>query len=247
MHLVSQNPLMSLVRYEGQDYYTSQHLHAKYQAEGLFSGSHLGLLEAMYGCNAFLLSVFYGFCLPIKDHSYDFERLVKCAGMFRGFGDGWVIPHWVNQGAERMFGLLYPNGIASDILYTEGEFALVDKDCASQILRHIVNKGRNIKFRDENSFYLLLKSAFGKMKIERQYPVGDYFIDFYFPESKLAVEYDEQQHRYTHAKDGIRQKNITEMLGCSFVFVKQKDEGYGLLKVQEALVLKNLNNQQKGA
>ena len=31
MHLVSQNPLMSLVRYEGQDYYTSQYFHAMYR------------------------------------------------------------------------------------------------------------------------------------------------------------------------------------------------------------------------
>jgi hypothetical protein len=31
MHLVTQNPLMSLIHYEGQDYFTAQYLHAHYK------------------------------------------------------------------------------------------------------------------------------------------------------------------------------------------------------------------------
>ena len=48
--------------------------------------------------------------------------------------------------------------------------------------------------RFEDSFYSLLVSFFGDIKIIRSYPVSGYFVDFYIPEISLFIEYDDEYH-----------------------------------------------------
>lgn len=56
-----------------------------------------------------------------------------------------------------------------------------------------------------------------QIKLIRQYKVGDFRIDGYDPESNVAYEIDEPDHRYQRAKDHGREKIIKKLLGCTFV------------------------------
>ena len=56
------------------------------------------------------------------------------------------------------------------------------------------------------------------LKGVKQYPVLNYRIDYYIPELKLAIEYDENNHdSYSYEAQDGRQKQIEKELGCKFV------------------------------
>lgn len=74
------------------------------------------------------------------------------------------------------------------------------------------------------------------MEIERgmkQYDVLNYKIDYYIPVLKLAIEYDENDHKdYTYNKQELRQKDIENKLGCSFIRLSDKNTDiYNLGKI----------------
>ena len=47
----------------------------------------------------------------------------------------------------------------------------------------------------ERDFHELIETLLrGIVKVEYQYPVGKYFIDFYLPDFALAIEFDESRH-----------------------------------------------------
>lgn len=56
------------------------------------------------------------------------------------------------------------------------------------------------------------------LKGVKQYSVLNYRIDYYIPELKLAIEYDENNHNsYSYEAQEGRQKQIEKELGCKFV------------------------------
>lgn len=59
---------------------------------------------------------------------------------------------------------------------------------------------------------------------ETQKTVLGYRIDLYMPTYKLAIEYDEEHHRYQTAEDNIRQERIVEILGCTVLRVDYTDD-----------------------
>src|SRR6266567_6764714 len=60
--------------------------------------------------------------------------------------------------------------------------------------------------------------AFKHMRMERQYRVGPFRIDLYFPEHQIAIECDEEGHRrYTQEEERMRQVYIEHQLNCRFV------------------------------
>lgn len=64
-------------------------------------------------------------------------------------------------------------------------------------------------------------NMFSEYQIHSQYPVlGKYRIDWYIPELKLAIEFDEAHHGYQSEQDKIRQAEIERELGCKFVRYK---------------------------
>jgi very-short-patch-repair endonuclease len=77
----------------------------------------------------------------------------------------------------------------------------------------------------------------GVVAFETQYVVSNYRIDFYLPVLNLAVEYDENHHRYKQHKDKMREKEIKNILGCSFLRVK---EGQELEAVNKILILNKI-------
>ena len=65
----------------------------------------------------------------------------------------------------------------------------------------------------------------GICKVETQFPVLDYRVDFYLPEVNLVVEFDENDHKYGKKpeKDKQREKEIQQHLKCRFVRVKEDE------------------------
>lgn len=60
-------------------------------------------------------------------------------------------------------------------------------------------------------------------KIIRQYQVAGFFVDGYIPKLNLAIEIDENGHKYKKEQDSLRQKNIENKLNCDFVRIKDYD------------------------
>lgn len=79
--------------------------------------------------------------------------------------------------------------------------------------------------RFEVSFSNILLPILDKMGIEivRQFKVLNYKIDFYIPEYKLAIEYDEEQHRFSVKSDAKRMDDIRKEIDCKFIRLSYKD------------------------
>ena len=76
------------------------------------------------------------------------------------------------------------------------------------------------KERKENTFIELLEEFLSEYNIKgiKQYPVFNYRIDYYIPELKLAIEYDENYHKhYTYENQELRQLKIENKLNCKFI------------------------------
>lgn len=77
--------------------------------------------------------------------------------------------------------------------------------------------------------------------VSKQYICLGYKIDFYIESINIAIEYDENDHKYYDEKDQeIRQKNIEEYLKCDFIRVSENysDEyniGYVIKSIYEIL------------
>lgn len=65
----------------------------------------------------------------------------------------------------------------------------------------------------------IIYNLFSEYKILEQYPVfdGKYRIDWYIPELKLAVEFDELHHKWQEKTDNLRQIAIEKELDCRFI------------------------------
>ncbi|WP_299009280.1 DUF559 domain-containing protein [uncultured Tenacibaculum sp.] len=63
----------------------------------------------------------------------------------------------------------------------------------------------------------IIRKLFSNYRIESQYPVLNYKIDWYIPELKLAIEFDEKHHKKNEKLDYKRQKEIEKKLGCKFL------------------------------
>ena len=68
------------------------------------------------------------------------------------------------------------------------------------------------------SYMVDILNLFG-VKSKCQYYIKPYFIDLYIPEYKIAIEYDECQHKkpVNVLKDKERENYIKTKLGCKFI------------------------------
>ena len=68
----------------------------------------------------------------------------------------------------------------------------------------------------------IIYNLFDDYIIIPQYSVlgGKYIIDWYIPQLKLAIEFDEDNHKYKLEDDKKRQREIEEHLGCNFIRYK---------------------------
>lgn len=83
-----------------------------------------------------------------------------------------------------------------------------------------------LKDRKEPNFIEMLEEVLNPLDIIgiRQYSVLNYKIDYYIPNLKLAIEYDENDHKgYTYEEQEGRQKEIEKILGCNFIRLSDKN------------------------
>ena len=88
----------------------------------------------------------------------------------------------------------------------------------TNITLSLEDRRKELKFGDE-----IIRKLFNGYTVVGQYPVfgGEYRIDWYVEELKLAIEYDESHHSQKSYEDDIRQKRIQEHLKCTFLRYKE--------------------------
>lgn len=93
--------------------------------------------------------------------------------------------------------------------------------------------------RKEIEFLDSLEDALKPFNIQgiRQYNVLSYRIDYYIPDLKIAIEFDENNHKnYAYEKHEGRQMQIEKVLGCRFIRVSDENtDSYNV-----GLVIKNI-------
>ena len=119
-------------------------------------------------------------------------------------------------------------------------FNIATKVRNPEIVKEIIDKLNNIDNLHPIVFRLPTKEYYFKELLEKsfkdicdfihQYKLGNYIIDFYFPDIKLAVEYDEDGHKY-YKNDDIRQREIMKNTLVNYV-----------IRIKEGKELEGLNN-----
>ena len=110
--------------------------------------------------------------------------------------------------------------------------------------------------RPEYNFLKILKDMFPKSNIQSQMPILNYRVDYYIPEGRIIVEYDEEPHKYNIEKDEIRileikkeiMKRIIDgvpiFLGeedcCANLWLKDKDITH-VVRIEKGNEFKGLN------
>lgn len=71
-----------------------------------------------------------------------------------------------------------------------------------------------------------------------QYKVDNYRIDLYIPKYNIAVEIDEEEHKYKRDNDLIRQKYIENNLHCKFLRINEGEScGVAMAKIMKQISL----------
>lgn len=102
-------------------------------------------------------------------------------------------------------------------------YKFMSNEAYSKVVEYFKDVEITPKFvRKEYSFGEdIVKKLFDGYTVISQFSVlGKYKLDWYIPELKLAIEFDEQHHKSSKAKDEKRQKDIEKALGCKFLRYK---------------------------
>lgn len=106
----------------------------------------------------------------------------------------------------------------------------------------IINKSYIPVFsRKEIEFISDLEDFFDAQNIIKgikQFKILNYVIDYYIPSIKLAIEYDENEHKnYSYETHEGRQKEIEKELGCKFIRISDKNtNAYNLGLIMKEIV-----------
>ena len=93
-------------------------------------------------------------------------------------------------------------------------------------VNHILNT-----YKEQDSIHAILKTFKGESMV-RQYSVGTYRIDLYFPDYRLAIECDEFGHSYRDQEyEQTRQHYIEDKLGCKFIRYNPDSKNYNIFNV----------------
>lgn len=93
-------------------------------------------------------------------------------------------------------------------------------------VNHILNTRK-----EQDSIHAILKTFKGENMV-RQYRVGTYYIDLYFPKYKLVIECDEFGHSDRDQDyEKTRQYYIEDKLGCKFIRYNPDSKDYNIFNV----------------
>ena len=104
---------------------------------------------------------------------------------------------------------------------------------AADLAEHLsINVHKHKYTPTENDSIEIIMKTFHGEKMERQFKIGNYRIDLYLPEHKIAVECDEFDHIGRDINYEIfRQKFIEEQLQCTFVRYNPDDKDFDMALV----------------
>lgn len=94
--------------------------------------------------------------------------------------------------------------------------------------------------RFEYKYLNEIKDFLDEMNIKYilQCPVDNYRIDLYIPKFNLAIEIDEEEHKYKKDYDDIRQRYIENKIHCKFVRINEGEScGSVIAKIAKELNL----------
>jgi very-short-patch-repair endonuclease len=83
----------------------------------------------------------------------------------------------------------------------------------------------------ETAHIVNIQKAFAGEILKLQYVVNNYRIDLYFPEYKLAIEFDESYHENQEEEDRLRQEHISNILKCRFIRIKEADDVFTIINL----------------
>jgi len=78
----------------------------------------------------------------------------------------------------------------------------------------------------ESEFFHILEKTLEPFNIygKKQYTIDNYRIDFYIEDKKIAVEFDENNHKYYDKKsEKIRNNYIKQKLNCKFIRINDEN------------------------
>lgn len=132
--------------------------------------------------------------------------------------------------------------------------------CAMIILNYLLSlDGKEVYYierpRKEVEFGEALVSVLKPfdLKIKKQHTIFNYRLDFYIPELNVAIEFDENNHKYySHEQQEGRQAEIQQELGCKFIRVSDENDifsniGYVIKEILDSLKFRSQVFNEKGA
>lgn len=99
----------------------------------------------------------------------------------------------------------------------------------------------------ETSFVHAISTVFQNFIIIPQYKVDDYYVDLYFPQFNIVVEFDEEHHTKNRQQDIQRQNRILLKTNCTFVRVMQDDDIFEAIHNINAIILQHLTTESKSS
>lgn len=184
-------------------------------------------------------------CIHINDteytvRSYDYnDNKLYCAGdIGRILGISNIHTSTYNMLRTDRIKLNIPtNGGAQDVLFITKRVVQLwitrsRSIRAKELAHHFdidVDKRHIVSIEIECLEHIL--TAFDGEDMILQFPVASYRIDLYFPKYKLAIECDEDRHRFQKTKDIERQTIIEELLGCTFIRFEPQSETFSMFEV----------------
>ncbi|MBI2630736.1 endonuclease domain-containing protein [Candidatus Nomurabacteria bacterium] len=109
--------------------------------------------------------------------------------------------------------------------------------------KNLVSKARELRKTQTNAekifwFEILKDKRFANLKFTSQKPVGNFIVDFYCAQFKLAIEIDGDIHKFQSVRDSERDNSLGQEFGLKIIRYKNQDVINDTLKVLEDLISK---------
>jgi very-short-patch-repair endonuclease len=129
-----------------------------------------------------------------------------------------------SSGQRRKVNFINRDGVVSLVMNSS---TMISQEKKLSLLKSLNIDVTNLVFEkkrrfEHHCFENMVKVMFDGYKILPQFTVGDYRLDFYIPDLKIAIEIDEQHHERQQEEDKERQKFIEKCLGCKFLRIKER-------------------------
>lgn len=156
--------------------------------------------------------------LKIKDKNKkynEFENKIGHYILFKNNFNGYCIKNLIEKNVVR------------DMLHSSNKISAVE--IAKIIGFDLLNE---IKLTKEQRTLIEIKKAFNSLKIIDQYVIYKYRIDIYFPDYRLAIECDENDHKDRDPDyELLRENKIKEKLNCKLIRFNPDDEKFDIFSL----------------